>query len=219
MPRGGSRSSPHRLDVAIGQRIRERRRSLSMSQVALAEAVGLTFQQIQKYERGANRISFSRLAELAEALACQVGDLAQGLIATAPPDQLEHLNALLAKDGALQMLEDYAALPNADVRLALRHLTRALGVALSSSGSGHHPCVGREGREPAHRSPPLPSSEAAAAPRRRRVVSPASALRRSRGDRSTHRLSSGLGVSVVQARPGAATNRPRRPALASRAGR
>ena len=54
-------SSPNRLDVALGLRIRQRRKSLGVSQTALADAIGLTFQQIQKYERGFNRVSFSRL--------------------------------------------------------------------------------------------------------------------------------------------------------------
>jgi transcriptional regulator with XRE-family HTH domain len=135
MPRLGSLKSPHRLDVAIGQRIRERRRALGLSQVALAEAVGLTFQQIQKYERGSNRISFSRLVEIAEALSCQLSDLADGLIAASPADELEHLNALLAKAGALEMLEAYAALPSQDLRRAVLQHSRALATAVAASGA------------------------------------------------------------------------------------
>jgi transcriptional regulator with XRE-family HTH domain len=119
--------------VAIGQRIRERRRALGLSQVALAEVVGLTFQQIQKYERGSNRISFSRLVEVAEALTCQLSDLAEGLIAASPADELEHLNALLAKAGALEMLEAYASLPTQDLRRAVLQHCRALVTALAAS--------------------------------------------------------------------------------------
>ena len=133
MPRLGSLKSPHRLDVAIGQRIRERRRALGLSQVALAEAVGLTFQQIQKYERGSNRISFSRLVEIAEALSCQLSDLAEGLIAASPADELEHLNALLAKPGALEMLEAYAALPTQELRRAVLQHSRALVTAFAAA--------------------------------------------------------------------------------------
>jgi transcriptional regulator with XRE-family HTH domain len=129
MPKLALPTPPHRLDVAIGQRIRERRRALGMSQVALAEAVGVTFQQIQKYERGSNRISFSRLVEVAEALSCPLGVLAEGLDAAAPVDQLEHLNELLAKGGALEMLEAYAALPTKDLRRAiLKHAKALAGV-------------------------------------------------------------------------------------------
>jgi len=59
---------PRHLDVEIGRRIRERRRAIGMSQVQLARAVGVTFQQVQKYERGANRIGASRLLELSRVL-------------------------------------------------------------------------------------------------------------------------------------------------------
>lgn len=60
--------TPHPVDVHVGAKIREIRRSSGKSQEYLAEAVGLTFQQIQKYERGANRVSASKLCEIAEAL-------------------------------------------------------------------------------------------------------------------------------------------------------
>ena len=143
MPRLGSLKSPHRLDVAIGQRIRERRRALGLSQVALAEAVGLTFQQIQKYERGSNRISFSRLVEIAEALTCQLSDLAEGLIAASPADELEHLNALLAKSGALEMLEAYGQLPTADLRRAVLQHARALAAALGPADAKSEAKSGR----------------------------------------------------------------------------
>lgn len=58
----------HPVDVIVGKRIRLRRSALSISQTELAERLGLTFQQIQKYERGANRVSCSRLVELSKAL-------------------------------------------------------------------------------------------------------------------------------------------------------
>ena len=127
-----STNSPHRFDVAIGQRIRERRRSIAMSQAALAAATGVTFQQIQKYERGANRISFSRLVQVAEALGCPIGALAEGLSQAQPADELEHLNALLAKPGALEMLEAYAALPTHALRRTVLHHARALTQAISA---------------------------------------------------------------------------------------
>eukprot|EP01033_Poteriospumella_lacustris_P022285 gene22285-16716_t len=56
------------LDVALGRNIRIRRKSLGLSQSALASAVGLTFQQVQKYESGANRVSFFKLVEISTAL-------------------------------------------------------------------------------------------------------------------------------------------------------
>jgi transcriptional regulator with XRE-family HTH domain len=56
------------VDAYIGARIRERRHDLEMSQHALAKALGITFQQIQKYENGTNRISAARLFEICKAL-------------------------------------------------------------------------------------------------------------------------------------------------------
>ncbi|MBU4434694.1 MAG: helix-turn-helix domain-containing protein [Alphaproteobacteria bacterium] len=58
-------SSPHPVDLHVGQRIRLRRKLVGASQTQVAEALGLTFQQLQKYERGTNRISASKLHALA----------------------------------------------------------------------------------------------------------------------------------------------------------
>jgi transcriptional regulator with XRE-family HTH domain len=63
--------APQPTDRHIGSRIRLRRRELGISQAALGEAVGVTFQQIQKYEKGDNRVGAGRLLEIAEALRCQ----------------------------------------------------------------------------------------------------------------------------------------------------
>lgn len=60
-----SKDGPHPVDIQVGRRARERRTLAGMSQTAVAEKLGLTFQQIQKYERGHNRISASKLYELA----------------------------------------------------------------------------------------------------------------------------------------------------------
>lgn len=64
--------SPSPVDVAIGRRIRMRRKMLSMSQTTLATALGVTFQQVQKYERGANRVGGSRMQRIAEVLQTKV---------------------------------------------------------------------------------------------------------------------------------------------------
>ena len=61
--------------TAFGRRLRQRRRLLGLSQQELGDAIGVRFQQIQKYENGANRISFSRLVQIARALKCRVTDL------------------------------------------------------------------------------------------------------------------------------------------------
>src|SRR5882724_11825414 len=66
--RMASKGFPNPIDVHVGARIRLRRTLLGISQIALAEAIGLTFQQVQKYEKGMNRVSSSRLVDLANAL-------------------------------------------------------------------------------------------------------------------------------------------------------
>ncbi len=67
------------IDLHVGKRLRRRRRLLGLTQQQLAEAVGIRFQQIQKYECGANRISASRLFELSEALHVPVQYFYDGL--------------------------------------------------------------------------------------------------------------------------------------------
>ena len=64
--RMASKGFPNPIDVHVGSRIRLRRTLLGMSQERLAEAIGLTFQQVQKYERGANRVGSSHLFDLAK---------------------------------------------------------------------------------------------------------------------------------------------------------
>lgn len=69
----------HPVDRHVGLRIRMRRKELGVSQEKLAEALGLTFQQVQKYERAANRVSASKLFEIARALDTSVGYFYEGL--------------------------------------------------------------------------------------------------------------------------------------------
>lgn len=72
-------SGPNRIDVHIGLRIRMRRRMLGMSQNRLGAEVGVTFQQIQKYERGSSRVGASRLFDLSEVLEVPVSYFFEGL--------------------------------------------------------------------------------------------------------------------------------------------
>jgi len=104
--------APNKLDVALGLRIRQRRKSLGVSQTALADAIGLTFQQIQKYERGFNRVSFSRLVDIAHALNCRVIDLVGDLDdASIPRPLFRQDTAHLRESGAPELLAAYAAAP------------------------------------------------------------------------------------------------------------
>lgn len=78
-------------DRHVARRLRERRISLGMSQQRLARAVGVTFQQVQKYENGSNRISAGMLYELAAALAVPVAHFYDGLDEAAPPPRRSRL--------------------------------------------------------------------------------------------------------------------------------
>ena len=67
------------MDVYVGGRVRQRRTMLGMSQEKLGEALGLTFQQVQKYERGANRIGASRLYQISEVLDVPINFFFEGI--------------------------------------------------------------------------------------------------------------------------------------------
>jgi transcriptional regulator with XRE-family HTH domain len=76
---GQDPDAPHPVDRHVGLHIRMRRKALGISQEKLADALGLTFQQVQKYERGANRVSASKLWEIARALKTNVSYFYEGL--------------------------------------------------------------------------------------------------------------------------------------------
>jgi transcriptional regulator with XRE-family HTH domain len=78
--------SPNPVDLHVGARVRMRRKLLGVSQEKLADALGLTFQQVQKYERGANRISASKLFETARFLGVPPAYFFEGLASEAPAD-------------------------------------------------------------------------------------------------------------------------------------
>jgi len=79
-----AKESPHPIDLHVGAKIRVRRKQVAMSQSALADKLGMTFQQVQKYERGANRVSASVLYKTAQVLEAPVSYFFEGL-----PDQPE----------------------------------------------------------------------------------------------------------------------------------
>ena len=79
MARGAAEDGPHPVDRHVGRRVCEKRISLGYNQSDLGRALGLTFQQIQKYEKGANRISASKLWDIARFFKVDVGYFFQGL--------------------------------------------------------------------------------------------------------------------------------------------
>ena len=73
-------NGPHPVDTLVGNRVKIRRQLLGLSQEDLAKSIGLTFQQVQKYERGTNRISVSRLAEICRALKTPIEYFSDGVL-------------------------------------------------------------------------------------------------------------------------------------------
>lgn len=121
-----SNKTPDPMDVALGAAVRIRRRTIGMSQEALAEQCGVSFQQIQKYENGANRISFSRLVQIARALRCRVVDLMDVLDTPGqePTGDMDLLGRMRTP-GALELLAAYERLPP-EARSSLVSFMRAL---------------------------------------------------------------------------------------------
>jgi transcriptional regulator with XRE-family HTH domain len=118
---------PDRLDQALGLAIRLRRHAKGLSQSALGEAIGVSFQQVQKYERGSNRVSFSTMVRICEALGCHVSDLVA---------EVEELGEAANVDGgphepltqpeAGPMLEALSQIRSAGLRRAVLELARSL---------------------------------------------------------------------------------------------
>lgn len=112
------------IDVAVGARIRLLRKVRGLSQQALAEAAGVTFQQIQKYERGANRVSASMLSRIAATLQTPVSEMfGEGVAASGMIDEVA---GLLSEPGALELLRAYSHLPKGPPRAALVDFVRTL---------------------------------------------------------------------------------------------
>ncbi|WP_300528078.1 helix-turn-helix transcriptional regulator [Maricaulis sp.] len=114
------------IDLHVGKRLRRRRRLLGLTQQQLAESVGIRFQQIQKYECGANRVSASRLFELAEALDVPVQYFYEGL---SRRDEAANEDTYLAADVLSQ--KETVDLIRAYYRLGERPRKRLLELAKS----------------------------------------------------------------------------------------
>jgi len=125
MPRP-NQAAPDPIDVLVGQRIRARRKVLGMTQTTLAEALGLTFQQVQKYERGANRISASMLVRAARRLDVKPSELLDDVAtsdAAQVDDEVERLEVL--NDSAVASVLESAGRLSAGGRRFLAFMARA----------------------------------------------------------------------------------------------
>ena len=114
----------HPVDVHVGKRVRHRRWMLGVTQQQLAEKVGIKFQQIQKYETGMNRISASRLWDIAEALDAPISFFFEGLGSGQPVGE-DVLGDLMSDKEALELVRSYYAIPE-NQRKRLFDLARVL---------------------------------------------------------------------------------------------
>jgi transcriptional regulator with XRE-family HTH domain len=115
--------NPDPIDIAVGGRIRTLRRGMALSQKALASALGITFQQVQKYEKGSNRVSASMLVRAAARLETTVAFLVGEAISE---ESSPIVGVVLDTPGAVELLAVYAAIEEAHARKALVEVAEAL---------------------------------------------------------------------------------------------
>lgn len=124
---------PNPIDVHVGARVRLRRTLLGMSQEKLGDAIGLTFQQVQKYERGANRIGASRLYDLSRVLDVPVSYFFEELGEGAPPSggmseqagEPYQANPMMKRE-TLELVRAYLRITDPQIKRRLFELAKAL---------------------------------------------------------------------------------------------
>jgi len=141
MPRGIKRrgrlpsGQPHPIDVHVGGRVRLRRLLLGMSQERLAEGLGLTFQQVQKYERGANRMGASRLYQVGRVLDVPIayffeefedGGPRVPVPASIAEKAAEYQDDLMTRRETLDLIRAYYRITDPKVRRKVFDMIRAL---------------------------------------------------------------------------------------------
>ena len=112
-----------RVDAHVGERIRDRRTSLGLTQEHLANALQISYQQVQKYETGANRVSAGRLFELARTLDIDVGYFFEGLNEQTDVAPLDHGGK---NRSAIELVRNFAAIEDQTVRAALSGLVKTI---------------------------------------------------------------------------------------------
>ena len=137
---GHGTGKPHPIDVHVGARVRVRRTLLGMTQTDLGDALGLTFQQVQKYERGTNRIGASRLFKLSQVLDVPVNYFFEDMPSDAgastpakgrgkakgpPRDEPDPL----ARRETLELVRAYYRIKDANVRKLVYQLITGVGAA------------------------------------------------------------------------------------------
>ncbi len=117
------RKTPNPIDIHVGSRVRMRRLMLEMSQTKLADALGLTFQQVQKYEKGTNRMGASRLQHIAHVLQVPVAFFFEGAPSLSPPPKgtrvapsTAYVAEFFAQSDGLTLSKSFMQIKNAKLR-------------------------------------------------------------------------------------------------------
>lgn len=138
-----SRRSPDEIDRHVGARVRLQRQLVGMSQTELGKHLGVTFQQVQKYENGTNRIGAGRLHRIAQVLgrpvtyfygAADAADGSPGTIGTSDP-----LAIFTAMAGAVELMKAFASIKDTAKRRNLVELARALSLQAEPAADGPAP--------------------------------------------------------------------------------
>jgi len=148
---------PDNIDVEVGRLVRVQRIARGLSQTELGNQIGVTFQQVQKYESGANRISMGRLTRISRVLGVEITYLlgasrraAPATAAINPKDQAKFSEAvgMLGKIGALRLLKAFNAIPKkpAGLRESIVHMVEGAASAAASARAASGPKRGRRAR-------------------------------------------------------------------------
>ena len=129
-----NKKQPNPIDIHVGSRVRLRRMMLGMSQEKLGESLGITFQQIQKYEKGTNRIGASRLQHIARVLSVPVsfffedapGAPAEQAAGMAEPKSTHYVVDFLSSAEGLQLNKAFIRIKDSKLRRKIIDLVRAL---------------------------------------------------------------------------------------------
>ena len=133
-----AKKAPNPIDKHVGSRVRMRRMMLSMSQEKLGDALGLTFQQVQKYEKGTNRIGASRLSQIAQILQVQVSFFFEGAPTVGTGPRLEgfaeaaspvYVSDFLASSDGLALTKAFMKIGDAKLRRRIVDLVEQMAAS------------------------------------------------------------------------------------------
>ena len=125
--------SPNPVDMYVGNRVRMRRLMLDLSQTRLADALGVTFQQVQKYEKGVNRISASRLQQMSQTLQVPVPFFFEGLPSPSQGSKKgpiapfpTYVSDFVATSDGLSLIKAFMDIKRSSLRRSIVHLVEAM---------------------------------------------------------------------------------------------